>query len=710
MQSPQSVEYELPCERYLLQYIQECEKPRKELEAELALLDCSLQLYPDQERVLVRRAARPGATDERKSWRHEVKKLFANYQCHFEMDMHKVKALLKSSSSQQTSDDVKVYEELGLAVVVGKCAMVRARLERAVELVDKTQRPGVSDRQVRLGEAKLRLLWPEIDQGLRQKLPGVKFTQVDSCNVVLEGSLKDIVEARESLTILQGLVVENIMSDMSPQLLTFLREAYGGARGLRFFLDVDDGVEIDLRDTELRFLSLSVDKLNEAVTRMKKRFKTVENCLPGYLTVPLELQCRLKSLMSEMNQGQCKVEALFGPGGTVCLLGQTEEVKKLSDIVNQFVLGQTRMEEKISLPFPGLEQDLAELLHLQGFNHEAVTFHPEPLSVPPTVVLAGLFSRVAEVKTRLCSFLDSLVQGHVSINLPGAVRFFQSLPGRESISKVSKSQKCLIKLCDQSRATPSDEDTMTVATYTLRDGPQVVVCQGDITKQKADALVNAANEDLEHYGGVAAELSRAGGPTIQKESRVIVKCVGKIPTGDVVVTTGGHLCCKTLLHVVGPRAGAVGGREKSLIIKAVGSALHMAEEMKLESIAIPCISSGVFGVPVVVCSGAIVSAVSEFSSQRGRSLKKVILIDKSVAVVSALDNACQRLFQGIGTKVGESQLKAAPIHPLGGAAGGPPGVVHVEMVQGTVETQQVRNSTTLLNKDPTNLLEESIFL
>uniref|UniRef100_A0A3P8WV42 Poly [ADP-ribose] polymerase n=1 Tax=Cynoglossus semilaevis TaxID=244447 RepID=A0A3P8WV42_CYNSE len=146
---------------------------------------------------------------------------------------------------------------------------------------------------------------------------------------------------------------------------------------------------------------------------------------------------------------------------------------------------------------------------------------------------------------------------------------------------VSKSQKCLIKLCDQSRATPSDEDTMTVATYTLRDGPQVVVCQGDITKQKADALVNAANEDLEHYGGVAAELSRAGGPTIQKESRVIVKCVGKIPTGDVVVTTGGHLCCKTLLHVVGPR-------------KNCKKILQQCEDRGYQSVAFPAINTGLY--------------------------------------------------------------------------------------------------------------------
>uniref|UniRef100_A0A7N8WLG2 Macro domain-containing protein n=1 Tax=Mastacembelus armatus TaxID=205130 RepID=A0A7N8WLG2_9TELE len=148
------------------------------------------------------------------------------------------------------------------------------------------------------------------------------------------------------------------------------------------------------------------------------------------------------------------------------------------------------------------------------------------------------------------------------------------------------------------------------------EGPKnkVLVCHGDITKQDADALVNAANEDLDHCGGVAAALSKAGGPEIQEESKTLVEYYGKIPTGDVVVTTGGNLKCKKLLHAVGPVGGKTGGRERSLLEKTVKSALQLAEIMGLTSIAMPCISSGIFGVPVVVCSEAIVTAVKEFDT------------------------------------------------------------------------------------------------
>uniref|UniRef100_G3Q5C5 Macro domain-containing protein n=1 Tax=Gasterosteus aculeatus aculeatus TaxID=481459 RepID=G3Q5C5_GASAC len=133
---------------------------------------------------------------------------------------------------------------------------------------------------------------------------------------------------------------------------------------------------------------------------------------------------------------------------------------------------------------------------------------------------------------------------------------------------------------------------------------KVLVCQGDITKQEADVLVNAANEDLEHTGGVAAALSKAGGPEVQKECRALVKQWGKVPTGRVVSTTGGNLNCKSLLHAVGPVGGKSGGRERILLEAVIQSALNSAESMGSRSIAIPCISSGVFGVPVALSTSS----------------------------------------------------------------------------------------------------------
>uniref|UniRef100_A0A3B3V112 Macro domain-containing protein n=1 Tax=Poecilia latipinna TaxID=48699 RepID=A0A3B3V112_9TELE len=167
----------------------------------------------------------------------------------------------------------------------------------------------------------------------------------------------------------------------------------------------------------------------------------------------------------------------------------------------------------------------------------------------------------------------------------------------------------------------------------------LMVYQGDITTFGADALVNSSNEDLNHCEGIAAALSQAGGPDVQLEIDSLRKRKGQIPIGEVVVTIGGNLPCKRLLHAVGPVAGKAAGKERVLLERTVRRALNLAELMKFKSIAMPCIGSGVFGIPVIVCSDAIVCAVKEFCSQGGKSLKTISLIDDRGEVVRAMQEA-----------------------------------------------------------------------
>ncbi|XP_022625617.1 poly [ADP-ribose] polymerase 14-like [Seriola dumerili] len=697
---PSGEEYELRPDTYLLHYLQECPEAGEELEKEFASVSCSAQLYPEEGRVLVKSLAQPGVVDEGRNWKAEVDKLFDAYLCHYEVDPHKVKALLQSCSSHQTTDEVKVYSEGGLVVVVGKRSQVKARLMDVVDLTVKHRGTHSLKRQTsirRLGEAKLRLLWKEIEHGVGRNFPEVKVTQGDAGQVVLEGSVEDILKAGDWISEKENLVLERIVSNMSPHLLAFLRKAYGGPGMLGNFLGVGDKVEIELRDAELRVFSLSADKLDDAEKALQGEFKEVKINLPTCSAVPSELQEKLMSKKNEMNKGQCRARVVFGSDSAVCLLGHAREVEELGEAVTQFILDHTCIEGKVILQFPELVQFLPELLQLHKFDYSGVTFHPLTSSSRPMVVLEGPANKVTEVRNRLGPFLDSLVQGTVTINLPGAVRYFESPSGRQSILSVAHSQKCLIQCQEQNLASGtrlSNRGTL-VASYSLCDGLQVLVCQGDITKQDADALVNAANEDLDHCGGVAAALSKAGGPEIQRESSALVKQIGKIPTGDVMVTTGGKLNCKTLLHAVGPAAGRAGGRERFLLEKTVQSALNMAEIMELKSIAMPCISSGVFGVPLTVCSEAIVTAVKRFGSQGGRSLRRIILIDNRGEVVRAMQEACDRLLQGISTKnTTLSDLEylmgaAAQDTSRGATAGAPGDGVHFEVVQGTIETQQV---------------------
>jgi len=121
---------------------------------------------------------------------------------------------------------------------------------------------------------------------------------------------------------------------------------------------------------------------------------------------------------------------------------------------------------------------------------------------------------------------------------------------------------------------------------------------GDITAFQADAIVNAANSRLAHGGGVAAAISRAAGPELQRESDELVRREGPVPVGGAVATGGHDLPARWVIHAVGPRYGQEGGREAELLASAYRSSLAVALEIGASGVAFPAISTGIFGYPL----------------------------------------------------------------------------------------------------------------
>lgn len=160
------------------------------------------------------------------------------------------------------------------------------------------------------------------------------------------------------------------------------------------------------------------------------------------------------------------------------------------------------------------------------------------------------------------------------------------------------------------------------------NGVIISVVQVDITTVNTDAIVNAANDRLDHGGGVAGAISTNGGYTIQKESFKYVKKHGRVKTGDVAVTGAGNLPCKYVIHAVGPIWYDGHNREDELLESAIYKSLIKADEIKAESIAIPAISSGIFGYPKPRCAVVMMKAVKKYIDERNNeecSLKDIRL-------------------------------------------------------------------------------------
>jgi O-acetyl-ADP-ribose deacetylase (regulator of RNase III) len=162
--------------------------------------------------------------------------------------------------------------------------------------------------------------------------------------------------------------------------------------------------------------------------------------------------------------------------------------------------------------------------------------------------------------------------------------------------------------------------------------------QGDITRQDSDAIVNAANSSLMGGGGVDGAIHRAGGPAILEECKQIVARQGRLATGKAVITTGGNLKAKHVIHTVGPiwRSGSQG--EPELLASAYRESLKLAADNNLESLTFPSISTGVYGYPVNEAARVAISTVIAFLSQEKTSIKEVVfvLFDAGTFAVYAL--------------------------------------------------------------------------
>ena len=145
----------------------------------------------------------------------------------------------------------------------------------------------------------------------------------------------------------------------------------------------------------------------------------------------------------------------------------------------------------------------------------------------------------------------------------------------------------------------------------------IELCQGDITEIETQAIVNAANAGLVLGGGVAGAIRRKGGPTIQQECNKI----GGTFIGGAVITGGGNLKAKYVIHAVGPRMGE--GDEDQKLRNATLNSLKLADENKITSISFPAISTGIFGFPINRCAEIMLRSTIDYLKQQTQ-IEKVV--------------------------------------------------------------------------------------
>ena len=164
--------------------------------------------------------------------------------------------------------------------------------------------------------------------------------------------------------------------------------------------------------------------------------------------------------------------------------------------------------------------------------------------------------------------------------------------------------------------------------YTFSSGQTLELLPGDLTRQAVDAIVNAANRYLLHGGGVAGAIVSAGGEIIHRESSAWVLAHGPVPHSQPAYTSAGRLPCRYVIHAVGPMWGE--GDEEAKLEQAITGSLETAEQLSLNSLAMPPISTGIYGFPKDLAAGIFYRAIAAYFSAHPQSelrLVRLVIID-----------------------------------------------------------------------------------
>ena len=168
------------------------------------------------------------------------------------------------------------------------------------------------------------------------------------------------------------------------------------------------------------------------------------------------------------------------------------------------------------------------------------------------------------------------------------------------------------------------------------DGP------ADITKETTDAIVNAANSSLLGGGGVDGAIHRGGGPAILAECKDIVAKIGRLAPGQAVITTGGRLPAKFVIHTVGPIYNDGKHGEPELLASAHRESIRVADEHGVQSLSFPAISTGAYGYPITEAAQIAVSTVAK-ALETTRHVRAVRFVLFDQAALRAFTAAAERL-------------------------------------------------------------------
>ncbi|KAE8299582.1 Poly [ADP-ribose] polymerase 14 [Larimichthys crocea] len=325
-------------------------------------------------------------------------------------------------------------------------------------------------------------------------------------------------------------------------------------------------------------------------------------------------------------------------GQQVVVSGPKDSVSRVNSKLDDFLMLNAQVEETVVVKPNTVVEFIKkkDTSWLEQVNEQVkVSYKNE------AVCLSGSRVDVTKCKTLVENVVSSVVCERLKVTKPGVKKFFQD---KETmyVSSLLSETGCLVELVD-------DTSVILTPSYKLQtaDGVEIAVCKADMCSYPVHAVVNASTRDLKHKGGLAGALLNAAGPQLQDECDKIINSNGQLKPGDCVITgAGGKLCCKKVIHAVGPTFDKA-NPQKSLaqLKKVVKGSLELAEKNGCVSVALPTISRSQ-GFPLKLCADTIIKAVKDHHDGMydDSTLKKIHFVDNDDIAVQTMEAAVRQVY------------------------------------------------------------------
>ncbi|KAM7380823.1 hypothetical protein PAMP_004095 [Pampus punctatissimus] len=592
-----------------------------------------------------------------KAWTDTVKSAFAQALLKFKSLKLQLESEIWEESEEKIkqtllSEDVVVVPDKssGVLSVVGLVDDVN-RLEQTLtevvnKIVIKVQRMTSSiTQEIKVSPSLFHIMCQD---GLQDKLlrvyPELKISfRKDSSDLIATGLREEILAAKNTIfdqmlaLKRQILEIDNFVVDM---LKNEQQEELTDA--LLTSNNINAAFEINAQRVHL--VAVSDRDLNDAADHLRKllisQYIDVEDSSVLQKPEWKHLISQLQSANSEL-RGKIQIKT---KGQQVVVSGHKHIVIRVGSKLDDYLKQNAEVEEVIVVK-PNTIVEYFQKHNTSWMEEVAdkvvVSFRKE------AICLNGSRVNVTDCKTLVEDSISSVYFERLEVSKPGVKKFFQDKEAMYVYS-LNKDTNCLVQLVDETGDGRDDVACRQVQkpVYQLQtsDGVEIAVCQADMCSYPVHAVVSSSTQDLKSSGGLAGALLKAAGPQLQDECDKLINLNGPLKPGDTVITgAGGQLCCKKVIHAVGPSFDAAKPqRALSQLKRAVKGSLDLAEKHGCMSVALPVISRN-SGFPLNLCAVTIIKAVKEHCEDRydDNTLKRIHFVNNDDIAVQAMEAATE---------------------------------------------------------------------